>query len=189
MRCQVSIWLLAAGLCDSHLPADARTLFDGIATSDRFIFKAARPQAAAVPLVGRLSAALSVAVSALDRVAAPVPLTGRLSAAMSVAAVAPDRVTAAAVPLVGRLSAALSVAVSALDRVAAPVPLTGRLSAALSVAASVPVAVAPDAVPLTGRLSAALTVAACRAGCGPPGSSSAGRPPDYRPVAVGKCAC
>ena len=142
------------------LPADAQALFDGIATGDRFIFKAARPQAAAVPLAGRLSAALSVAVSALDRVAAPVPLTGRLSAAMSVAAVAPDRVTAAAVPLVGRLSAALSVAVSALDRVAAPVPLAGRLSAALTVAASVPVAVAPDAVPLTGRLAIALSVVA-----------------------------
>ena len=142
------------------LPADAQALFDGIATGDRFIFKAARPQAAAVPLTGRLAIALSVAVSALDRVAAPVPLTGRLSAALTVAAVAPDRVTAAAVPLAGRLSAALSVAVSALDRVAAPVPLTGRLSAALTVAATAPVAVAPDAVPLAGRLAIALSVVA-----------------------------
>ena len=141
------------------LPADARTLFDGIATGDRFIFKAARPQAAAVPLAGRLSAALTLSVSALDRVAAPVPLTGRLTAALTVAAVAPDRVAPDAVPLTGRLTTAMSLSATAPDRVAAPVPLTGRLAIALTMSAVAPDRVAAP-VPLTGRLSVAMSVSA-----------------------------
>ena len=143
------------------LPADARTLFDGIATGDRFIFKAARPQAAAVPLVGRLSAALTVAVSALDRVAAPVPLTGRLAAALTVAADAPDRVEPAAVPLAGRLGVTLTVAADAPDRVEpAAVPLAGRLGVTLTVAANAPVDVSAAAVPLVARLTTAMSVSA-----------------------------
>ena len=143
------------------LPADARTLFDGIATGDRFIFKAARPLAVAVPLIGRLSAALTVAVSALHRVAAPVPLAGRLTSALTVAAVAPDRVAPDAVPLTGRLATALTVAASAPVAVGPDaVPLAGRLSAALSVSANAPVDVSAAAVPLVGRLATALSVVA-----------------------------
>ena len=151
------------------LPADARTLFDGIATGDRFIFKAARPLAVAVPLAGRLSAALSVSVAALDRVAAPVPLTGRMTAALTVSADAPVAVGAAAVPLAARLTTALTVAASAPVAVgAAAVPLTGRLATALTVAAVAPDRVAPDAVPLVGRLSAALSVVASAPVAAPP---------------------
>ena len=144
------------------LPADARALFDGIATGDRFIFKAARPLAVAVPLAGRLATALSVAATAPDRVAPDaVPLVARLTTALTVAASAPVAVGAAAVPLTGRLATALSVVAVAPDRVAPDaVPLVGRLATALSVAASAPVAVGAAAVPLTGRLSVALSVSA-----------------------------
>ena len=147
------------GFARFTLPADARSLFDGIATGDRFIFKAARPLAVAVPLAGRLATALTVAVSALDRVAAPVPLAARLAAALSLSATAPDRVAPAAVPLAARLTAALSVSATAPVTVsAAAVPLTGRLAAALSLSATAPDRVAPAAVPLAARLTAALSV-------------------------------